>query len=180
MDKEIIKRIREGDEEAFAELYDKYAGYPLRTATAIAKDIASASDAVQETFIRVLRGIEFYDSGKPFKPWLYKILVNECNRAFRSRKKELSLSEHGESGLQVEVYDRHPYEEYEELYAAIKELDDINRIPIVLKYLSGFSESEIAKILDININTVKSRLFKGRRKLKKILEKSEERGGLGG
>lgn len=49
-------------------------------------------------------------------------------------------------------------------------MKDINRIPIVLKYLKGFSEEEIAQILDININTVKSRLFKGRQKLRKYLE----------
>ena len=49
-------------------------------------------------------------------------------------------------------------------------LDEIHRIPIILKYLQDFSEKEIAEILDLNINTLKSRLYKGRQKLKKFLE----------
>lgn len=52
------------------------------------------------------------------------------------------------------------------LYAVIKELEDTNRIPLVLKYLKSFKEEEIANILNLNVNTVKSRLLKGRQKLK--------------
>ena len=65
--------------------------------------------------------------------------------------------------------DRYHFEEYEDLYNAIQDLQEINRVPIILKYLNDFSEKEIAEILDININTLKSRLYKGRNRLKKAL-----------
>ena len=52
-------------------------------------------------------------------------------------------------------------------------MEDNNRIPIILKYLKGFKESEIADILGININTIKSRLFKGRQKLKNVIVRLE-------
>lgn len=66
------------------------------------------------------------------------------------------------------------FEEYEDLYFAIEKLDEINRIPIILKYLKGFSEKDISHILSLNINTVKSRLYKGRLKLKKFLKVFDE------
>jgi RNA polymerase sigma-70 factor (ECF subfamily) len=69
--------------------------------------------------------------------------------------------------------DDYSFEEYEDLYKAIESLEDGNRIAITLKYLKGFKEAEIAEILGININTVKSRLFKGRQKLRNIIEKFE-------
>jgi RNA polymerase sigma-70 factor (ECF subfamily) len=65
--------------------------------------------------------------------------------------------------------DRRSFEEYEELYKAVDSLTDKLRIPVILKYLKGFKEAEIAEILDLNVNTVKSRLYKGRQKLKKAL-----------
>ena len=71
--------------------------------------------------------------------------------------------------------DDYHFEEYEELYAAIEALSDIYRIPIILKYLNDFTEKEIGEILSLNINTVKTRLYRGRQKLKKSLEKIEER-----
>jgi len=70
------------------------------------------------------------------------------------------------------VKDSHSFEEYEDLYRAIQTLNDALRLPIILKYLNDFSEKEIASIMGLNINTVKSRLLKGRQKLKqKMIQK---------
>ena len=65
--------------------------------------------------------------------------------------------------------DNHDFVEYQFLYEAIGNLKDIYRIPIILKYLKGFKEAEIAEILEINQNTIKSRLLKGRQYLKSAL-----------
>lgn len=175
MQKDLVSRIREGDKEAFAELYDEYAEYALRVATAITKNSADASDAVQETFIKVYRNINSFDKEKPFKPWFYKILVNECNRIIKQSSRIVLMDEYLHDDSLGYHKDNYRYEEYEELYAAIQSLKEINRVPIILKYLIGFMENEIADILDINVNTVKSRLFKGRERLRKILENMQER-----
>lgn len=182
MEKDVIARVKEGDKRAFEQLYNEYAEYAIRTAFAITRNNADASDAVQEAFIRVYRNIMFYDEERPFKPWFYRILVNECNRIMKRRSKVIAidqyLNEDHSIGSQIDDY---KFERYEELYAAIQELNEINRIPIILKYLNNFSEKEIAEILDININTVKSRLFKGREKLKQaLLRMKEGRGKNGG
>src|SRR5690554_5395654 len=80
LEKKWIKRIQEGDQEAFGMLYNKYADYALRVGLAVTKNRANGADAVQETFLRVYRNIHKFDNKKPFKPWFYKILINECRR----------------------------------------------------------------------------------------------------
>lgn len=175
MEKDIILKIKEGDKEAFSKLYDEYAEYAIRMATAITKNSSDASDAVQETFIRVYRNIIFFDHEKPFKPWFYKILVNECNRIKKHNTKVILIDQYSDHDATKSKEDHYKFEEYEKLYAAIQNLKEIYRIPIILKYLNDFAEKEIAEILDININTVKSRLYKGREQLKKTLSHMKER-----
>lgn len=173
LDKELLQKIREGDKEAFQELYNKYAEYALRTAAAITRNKMNAADAVQETFIRIYKNIESFDIDKPFEPWLYRILVNECNRILSKNSNTILVDDFIQNNLQGVIEDQRKFEEYESLYKAIESLDDNNKIPIILKYLKGFKENEIAEILDINVNTIKSRLFKGRQKLKTLIEKLE-------
>ncbi|NLO81961.1 MAG: RNA polymerase sigma factor [Clostridiales bacterium] len=175
MEKETIFRIKEGDKEAFEQLYNEYIEYALRTAIAITRNKPDALDAVQETFIRVYRNIIFYDEERPFKPWFFRILVNECHRIMKKKSKVIFIDKYLANSSMYSKEDSYSFEEYEDLYDAIQGLKDINRIPIILKYLDGFTEKEIAEILDININTLKSRLYKGRERLKEALLNIKER-----
>lgn len=175
MDPNLIFRVKEGDKRAFSILYDIYADYALRVATAITKSAADAADAVQETFIRVYRNIHSFDDTRPFKPWFYRILVNECNRIMKNKSKVILVDEYLENDSATSIEDNYHFEEYEELYDAIGRLNDINRIPVILKYLDDLTEKEIAQILELNLNTVKSRLYRGREQLKRILEENKRR-----
>lgn len=174
MDPKLLQQLKNGDDRAYEDLYRKYGEYALRVATAITRSEANAADAVQETFIRVFYYIHSFDNSKPFEPWFYRILVNECNRSFKKHNLALSISDYLENDPMFVQEDSHKFVEYEVLYRAIGELNDINRIPIILKYLKGFKEVEIAEILGVNQNTIKSRLFKGRRQLKSFLNSFKE------
>lgn len=167
LEKELIEKIKNGNREAFSTLYDSYADYALRSAFMITKNKEIASDAVQETFIRAYNKIHTFQTEKPFKPWFYRILLNECNRLLAKEKKIIPFDEI-ESRLPSSVREEEDCDS-DYLFNAINELDEINRTPIVLKYIHEFSEKEIAETLDVNVNTVKSRLFKGRQKLKSAL-----------
>lgn len=180
MESQLIKRIRQKDKEAFKELYNLYANQAIRTAIAITKNTATASDVVQETFIRVYKNLDKFDKSKPFKPWFYKILINECNRVLKTSSNIVYLEDSDKEAITGSSADTYEFQEYEDLYAAISDLEDTVRIPIVLKYLKGFKEEEIADILSLNINTVKSRLYKGRQKLKNAMNKLSERSELNG
>jgi RNA polymerase sigma factor (sigma-70 family) len=177
MDRQLIDDIKDQNWPSFRKLYDIYADMALRTAVGITGDSEMARDAVQEAFIRVYRNIESFDIDRPFKPWFFRILINECNRLLRKEPRLISLSKAiDEDGMQIAAEER---EDYSDLYHAIQSLKDMYRIPVVLKYLQGFSEKEIAEVLDINQNTVKSRLFKAREMLRKKLETGERRVGIG-
>ncbi|RXJ02428.1 RNA polymerase sigma factor [Anaerobacillus alkaliphilus] len=169
-EQELLKQLQNGNSSAFRELYDFYFDYAIRVATVVMNHNAShAGDAVQETFIRVYQNIHLYQADRPFKPWFYKILLNECNRILKKNSKVVSVGE-----IIEQAHADEQFEEYEDLYQAIQELEPHNRTPIVLKYLNGFKEQEIADILEENLNTIKSRLFKGRQKLKRFLEAKKE------
>jgi RNA polymerase sigma-70 factor (ECF subfamily) len=169
-----FKKIQSGNREAFRCLYDEYANYAIRTAKAITRNDELAKDAVQEAFIRVYRNISSYNPSLSFGAWFYRILVNECNRLLNKEKKlvpiDISLA-----GNKTQLID-HSKESVLDLYEIIQNMADIYRIPLLLKYIKGFSEKEVAEILDLNQNTVKSRLFNGRNLLKEQLNMIEMEG----
>lgn len=167
MEKRWPTLIKSGDKEAFRQFYDAYANTAIRTASAITRNREQAKDAVQETFIRVYRQIGSYNASLPFDPWFYRILTNECLRIMKKEStysKYIELSEQSTPSKENQLFD---------LYSLIQSLEDHQRIPIILKYIKGFSEKEIAEILSLNQNTVKSRLFKGRKRLKEQLMKED-------
>lgn len=166
MDEVLLQRILNKDEQAFEDLYNQYSAYANRVALAITRNSALASDAVQETFIRVYFNIEKFKSDSPFEPWFYRILVNECKRILTRRPPVSYISDYLENEMDISHEEIHHFEEYEDLYQEIEKLSDKLRIPIILKYLKGFKEKDIAEILNLNLNTVKSRLYKGRQRLK--------------
>lgn len=169
MDVTLYVRVLEGESTALKELYDLYIDQALRVATAITRNREHAKDAVQETWIRVFRHFHSYKANQPFEPWLFRILTNECNRIMKRETKifwfRKKLETEDVSYTVAETDSDLAY-----LHEAIQSLKDLYRIPIILKYLQGFSEKEIAEILELNVNTLKSRLLKGRQKLRDILE----------
>jgi RNA polymerase sigma factor (sigma-70 family) len=173
METQLIREITAGDKGSFGKLYEMYADAALRTAIGATGDRELAKDAVQETFIRVYRNLESFDTARPFKPWFYRILINECNRLLNNKPRVVSLNRlWDEEGYQIAVSER---ENYIDLYDAILSLKDIYRIPVILKYLHGFTERETADILGLNQNTVKTRLLKARDMLRKKLGTDEGR-----
>lgn len=165
---EWLAKIRTGDKESFRYFYEMYADAAIRTASAITRNREMAKDAVQETFVRVYRQIGSYNPELPFDPWFYRILTNECLRLL---KKEAPLSKFEHADLENDPsLAEESFDQLSDLYDTIQSLDDVHRIPLILKYIKGFSEIEIADILSLNQNTVKSRLFKGRKRLKVQLD----------
>ncbi|RKQ33464.1 RNA polymerase sigma factor [Oceanobacillus halophilus] len=164
----LIRKIKKGNQQAFKQLYDLYADYSLRTAYAITNNTSDAADIVQETFIKVYRNIDSYDIEKPFKPWFYRILVNESNRFLKKKSKE-AISIESEQLLDFLNQQVEEPIDNRDVTSALKQLDEKHRTALILKYLNGFTEKEIAEIFELNVNTVKSRLYQGRQRLKRML-----------
>jgi len=167
-DSSLIKKIKKGDQQSFERLYDKYADYALRTAFAITKNKYDAADIVQETFIRVYRHIGSYDVTKPFRPWFYQILVNESRR-YLNKKTKQALSVESDEILDALTKQEGLSGATEDVMIALEFLSDDDRTLLILKYLHEFKEKELAEIMQLNINTVKSRLYRARQRMQSIM-----------
>ena len=131
----------------------------------ICKNQPLAEDLVQETFLRAWRSLDSLQNDKAAKAWLFTILRRENARLYERYRPELvdiegqTLAEKGEHEPDTQM-DR------ELLHNAINRLDSDYRDPLLLQVIGGFSGKEIAEILDLNNNTVMTRLFRARSKLK--------------
>lgn len=173
MDASMLQKIINGDKEAFRNFYNQQIDKSLRVAILITKNRELAKEATQETFIRVYKNLSSFDSSRPFEPWFYRILTNECNRILKKESKTTLLPDYTEAEIKDPSSNTNDYSDLDE---AIQSLNDLYRIPIVLKYLKGFSEKDISIALETNLNTIKSRLHKGRALLKDYLLELEDRG----
>jgi len=138
--------------------------------------VDEARDAVQDAFIKAWESLHRFDITRPFGPWFFRILRNQCHDVIRSRR---SRERHEVRDEQIEVRpagsspDPARLHERSEasllLWSALNELADEHREILVLKELQGFRYSEIADILEIPEGTVASRLYHARDGLREAL-----------
>jgi RNA polymerase sigma-70 factor (ECF subfamily) len=177
---ELIRRYQAGQGDLFEALFERYKDYVFRVAFSLTQHVEEAEEAVQETFLDVLKALPRYQVGGParFETWLYRVTVNRCK--MRWRRKRLPTAEWDEVGERLtQVPDgraaHNPEESAQQsetrraIWQAVGRLKDIYRQVIVLRYGQDLAYAEIAEALDVNIGTVKSRLNSAHRQLQEIL-----------
>jgi len=153
-----------------------------RTALRMTRNPADAEDLVQETYLRAFRFRDRFAAGSNLRAWLFKILTNTAISRFRHTSREsgdASLDEMDESDLYARIADGGRGESAEDellgavldvdVRQAIEDLPEPFRLAVVLSDVEGFTYKEIADMLDVPLGTVMSRLFRGRRILRKRL-----------
>ncbi len=186
-EKALIKKIKSGDIEAFSDLVLRYEKRAFNFAYRMLKDAHLAEDATQEAFLRVYSKINTFMGNSSFQAWFYTILNNICLDILRKKSRQpdaLTISQTSsddeEYELQIEDKSAGPYETLQKKDAAIlleKAIDLLSyehRSVIILRDIEGREYDEIAKILNISLGTVKSRLSRARLSLRKILEEQKE------
>jgi len=152
---------RQRYESLVAALYQDVFRYALW----ICKSKPMAEDLVQETFLRAWRSLESLQNDKAAKAWLFTILRRENARQYERYRPELVDIE-GQSIAESDDNEPDSKMDRELLHNAINRLDSEYREPLMLQVIGGFSGKEIAEILELNNNTVMTRLFRARSKLK--------------
>ncbi|HET7627222.1 MAG TPA: sigma-70 family RNA polymerase sigma factor [Bacillales bacterium] len=175
-EQEWISRAKKGDLEAFDELMKGYYPQVERFAFQMGNPPDAVEDITQEVFIRVYRYLNRYSRGK-FSTWLYKITLNVSKDMYRKRKSllnKVNLLKHEYDGIESSAEeDLLRSESDRELHRLIQQLNDKYKIPVILFYFEEMRHDEISEILDIPVNTVKTRLLRGREQLRNALGKGE-------
>ena len=146
-----------------------------------------AQDCMQEAMIRIYRAMNTFKGQSSFSTWVYRITMNSCLDELRRRKSRqaTSLDAMLEVGFapsdEEDTPERYSLqaEQKRALEQAIASLPEDMRAAVVLRDLQGLSYEEIAEALSTNVGTIKSRISRGREKLRQILVKQPELFGLG-
>ena len=166
----IVERAQHGDTDAFEMLVREVGGRLVAVAFRILRDVPSAEDAVQQTFVTAWRELPGLRNPEHLEAWLYRILVRACAaeaRRFgrwRATVREVSPDVPAASSEFGWVADR------DELERGFLRLTPDQRAVIVLRYWRDMPQEEIAKTLDIPLGTVKSRLHHATAALRAALE----------
>ncbi|MCI9024400.1 MAG: RNA polymerase sigma factor [Dorea sp.] len=162
MDALLVKRAQREDVGAFVELMEKYKTALYKVAKSYLGSEDDIADVMQDTVLAAYEHIKELKNASYFKTWLTRILINQCKDFLRQQKKYVVSDKIAETSCEMPENNR-------EFYELIKELPEDYRMIFLLYYGEGFKTNEIAQILDVNENTVKSRLRRGRDRLKQVL-----------
>ena len=174
---ELIGRCVERDEIAFEQLVRQFQSYAFALAMRLLCNEEEASDAVQESFVRVWRHIYRYDRKKKFTTWLYTIVTNQSLdrlRAIRrSRRLFFSRDEYLDAEDVQSLDDIAEIQSNEELTAMIisltAALPEKQRLVFTLRDLQDLSVGEVAEIADMSVASVKTNLHYARRRIRRLM-----------
>jgi len=181
MESTTIEQIKNGDKEAFKELYGEYKEKVYKTVCMMLNDASVAEDIVQEIFINIYLQIYKLNYYEALNSWIYKITVNSCMRYLKKNSKyrfeddENAINYIIENNPSVLPEERLMIRELnKEVMKVIYELSDSQKICIILFYYNRMSIKEIAAVMECSENTIKSRLFKGKKYLENKLKNAQE------
>jgi RNA polymerase sigma-70 factor (ECF subfamily) len=186
-DVELLARLRNGDEEAFVMLVDRYQQPMLRLACSMVSNQAVAEEAVQDTWMGVVRGIERFEGRSSLKTWLFRILANRARSAGSREQHQTPIeSLHAVDPLRFDAQgqwadplDRWTDESDDRLDAAtwlpilktgLDELPPRQRQVVMLRDIEGLSGDEVCAVLGISGGNQRILLHRGRTRLREILE----------
>lgn len=183
VEKDLVRRAQEGDNRAFGELVEAHQRFAYNVALRTVNNSQDAEDIVQEAFVRAWRYLDGFRVDSQFRTWLYRIVVNLCyTRLPRLRKELIRLD--GPNG-QEKIPNRSslgdPEARMEDkqvlelLQQQIRNLPGRYQVLLLLRHHQGCSYAEIAKIMELPMGTVKTRIHRARKKLKKAVIQEQEK-----
>ncbi len=186
-DLELLTRLRDGDEEAFVRLVARYQQPMLRLARTYAPSRAVAEEAVQDTWMGVVKGIERFEGRAAFKTWLFRILINRARSAGVREQRHSSSEPHravdpirfdidGQWADPVERWTEDSEDRLEAatwgpaLHSGLDDLPPRQRQVVVLRDMEGLSGDEVCELLDISSGNQRILLHRGRTRLREVLD----------
>jgi RNA polymerase sigma factor (sigma-70 family) len=184
-DTDLVAAVRDGNDAAFEELYERYSPRIAAYVRGMVRDQGRAEELTQEAFLSALRRLRETDAEIVFKPWIYRIARNQAIDHHRRSSRIQEISMDADAGLRPSDHMRlvdagTPHaalagrERLDHLCGAFDELSDIQARVIVMRELEGLSYREIGEQLDLTRAAVESALFRARRRLETEFEELSE------
>jgi RNA polymerase sigma-70 factor (ECF subfamily) len=173
-ERELVDRCRTGDEAAFGELMARYKDLVYGMVHRLVGDREQADDLAQEVFLKIHRGLPYFRGDARLSTWIYRIVANVCFQARSRRPADISLEPADRDRPRIdpgaadaafagiELRDR--------LEKAITQLPDNYRMLIAAHYLKGVQYEALAEALDLPIGTVKTHLYRAKRRLRELMQ----------
>ena len=174
---QIVRRVLEGDVNAFEDLVTEHEKGVYAIAQRMTGNAEDAADMAQETFIKAYNSLSSFRGDSKFSVWLYRIATNVCLDFLRSRSRKptVSLSVEDDDGeeTQMDIADESQSPEQllergltrDAVRRGLKSLSPEYRQILLLREIQGLSYEEIAEALALEVGTVKSRIFRARKRL---------------
>ena len=163
----LVKKAQRGDAEAFIALMEECKMTLRRVAYGYLGNDEDVADAIQDTILAAYEHLDTLKKREHFKTWLVRILINNCTKTWRQKKRNVSFESEHALGRTEHVDRERADVEFRELLLSLPE---DSRTIFQLYYGEQFTTKEIADILDMNENTIKSKLHRGKEQLREELE----------
>ena len=174
----LVSMAQKGDADAFVKLIENNQDTLKRISFAWLKDENDVADAIQDTILDAFANIGQLKKAEYFKTWLVKILINNCTRIYRKKRKllqfEVSADRFREENLPGNVCKDSVGNELE-FFDLLKILPEDSRVIFQMYFGEQFTIPEIAEILHMKENTVKSRIHRGKTQLREQMERENHR-----
>lgn len=172
MENKYLKRVKNGDAEAFSYFVEKYSDASYSLALGIVKNESEAEDIVQSSFFNAYKRLNTFRGDSKFSTWLYRIVVNESNQRLRRKKFKADANHPEITEIEAEKSADNPEgkERKKILRYAISQLKEKESLLIRLFYLCELSHDEISKVTGLTIANTKVILHRAKNNLKRVLE----------
>lgn len=162
---DLIEKILKGDQNLYKVLVDRYKSYAFTIALKILNDRGEAEEAAQDAFVKAFKYLDRFNRQSKFSTWLYRIVFNTAISYKRKHKMQKTSIENisivdKSSAHELENSDRRIF-----INQALEKLSDHDRTAVKLFYLKELSLEEISGMLDTNMNTIKVRIHRARKRL---------------
>lgn len=169
----LVKKAIQGDTDAFLGLMEANSLSMYKVARGILKNDDDVADAIQDTILSCFEKLHTLKRPEFFKTWLIRILINECDQILRHYKKVSPLERLPEAPRQDSSLAEFEFKEM------LGQVDEKYRVILVLYYEQGFKIAEIAELLEMKENTVKTRLARAREQIRlAYFQEMPEKGGI--
>ena len=173
-DAAVVSRIREGESDAFALLFERYHERCARLAMRLLGDPDDAADAVQDAFVRAYLSLDSYQERDRFSSWLLCIVANRCRSASDAARRRANVAgewvrAHSDGGVTAELPREPDHALAQRLNDALGSLPDATRSVVLSKYGDGLSYEEISADTGIAVSALKMRVARGSAQLRRTL-----------